>query len=96
MKLESLSISEIQANNIKVTTRLQSRDPKWLKIRQDRITAFLPGSIIRRRKVTKTAHKFNVIKKGRIHKFEKKPTHLRNYNCTIFKIILMYKNCKGY
>lgn len=71
MKLESLSISEIQANNIKVTTRLQSRDPKWLKIRQDRITAFLPGSIIRRRKVTKTAHKFNVIKKGRIHIFEK-------------------------
>lgn len=64
MRLESLSISEIQANNIKVTTRLQSRDPKWLKIRQDRITDFLPGSIFRRRKVTKTAHKFNVIKKG--------------------------------
>lgn len=46
MKLESLSISEIQANNIKVTTRLQSRDPKWLKIRQDRITAFLPGLFV--------------------------------------------------
>lgn len=46
MKLESLSISEIQANNIKVTTRLQSRDPKWHKIRQDRITAFLPGLFV--------------------------------------------------
>lgn len=46
--LKSLSISEIHANNI--TTRLQSQDPKWHKILQDRITASLAGDIIRRRK----------------------------------------------
>lgn len=48
VKLESLSISETQANNIEVTTRLQSQDPKWHKIRQDRITASFAGDIIRR------------------------------------------------
>lgn len=48
--LESLSISEIHANNIEVTTRLQSQDPEWHKILQDRITASLAGDIIRRRK----------------------------------------------
>lgn len=48
--LESLSISEIHANNIEVTTRLQSQDPKWHKILQDRITGSLAGDIIRRRK----------------------------------------------
>lgn len=63
VKLESLSITEIQANNIEVTTRLQSRDPKWHKIRQDRITASVAGDIIRRKKISKTADKFNV-KKG--------------------------------
>lgn len=71
MKLESLSIFEIQANNIEVATRLQSQDPKWHTIRQDRITASVAGDIIRRRKVNKTAYKFNINKKGRIHKFEK-------------------------
>lgn len=45
-----MSISETQANNIKVTTRLKSQDPKWHKIRQDRITASVAGDIIRRRK----------------------------------------------
>lgn len=64
VKLESLSISEKQPNNIEVTTRLQSQDLKWHKIRQDRITASVAGDIIRRRKVTKTAYKFNVNKKG--------------------------------
>lgn len=64
VKLESLSISEKQPNNIEVTTRLQSQDLKWHKIRQDRITASVAGGIIRRRKVTKTAYKFNVNKKG--------------------------------
>uniref|UniRef100_A0A8W8NUK7 SWIM-type domain-containing protein n=1 Tax=Magallana gigas TaxID=29159 RepID=A0A8W8NUK7_MAGGI len=50
LKLESLSISEVQASEIEEATRLQSEDPKWHKIRQDRITASVAGDIVRRRK----------------------------------------------
>ncbi|XP_062617264.1 uncharacterized protein LOC134278970 [Saccostrea cucullata] len=50
VKLESLSVSEMQASEIEVSTRLQSQDPKWHKIRQDRITASVAGDIIRRKK----------------------------------------------
>ncbi|XP_062581922.1 uncharacterized protein LOC134243706 [Saccostrea cucullata] len=50
LKLESLSVSEMQASEIEISTRLQSQDPKWHKIRQDRITASVAGDIVRRKK----------------------------------------------
>lgn len=37
VKIDSLSISEIQANSTEVITRLQYQDPKWHRIRQDHI-----------------------------------------------------------
>ena len=50
LKLESLAVTEDQVRDIEKSTRLQSQDPKWHQIRQDRITASVAGDIIKRRK----------------------------------------------
>lgn len=37
VQIDSLSISEIQANSTEVITRLQYQDPNWHRIQQDHI-----------------------------------------------------------
>lgn len=50
VKFDSLSVTEEQATEIEKMTRLQAQEPRWHKIRQDRITASIAGDIVRRRK----------------------------------------------
>ena len=50
LKLESLEVTKDQVRDIEKSTRLQSQDPKWHQIRQDRMTAFIAGDIVKRRK----------------------------------------------
>lgn len=89
VKFESLSISEIQANKIEVTALLRSQDTKWHKIGQNRIQNSFVGE-----KVNKTAYNVKKKKANFILKFKNKNQHILAIN--IFKIIFMYKNCKGY
>ena len=48
--LDSLVVTKAQAAEIEGSTRLQSQDPKWHKIRQERVTASIAGDIVRRKK----------------------------------------------
>ena len=50
IQFNSLSISENEAFEIEESTRLQSEDPKWHRVRKDRITASVAGDIVKRRK----------------------------------------------
>ncbi|XP_062578059.1 uncharacterized protein LOC134239948 [Saccostrea cucullata] len=47
--LESLKVSEVESKEIEELTRFQSQDPKWHRIRRDRITASKAGEIAKRR-----------------------------------------------
>ncbi|XP_056016152.1 uncharacterized protein LOC125677134 [Ostrea edulis] len=50
LKTDSLSVTNDEASEIESLTQLQSQDPKWHRIRLDRITASIAGSIVKRRK----------------------------------------------
>lgn len=50
LKTDSLSVTTDEASEIESLTQLQSQDPKWHRIRLDRITASIAGSIVKRRK----------------------------------------------
>ena len=49
-RLESLKVTELECREIEENTRLQGNDPKWHKIRKDRITASNAGQIAKQRK----------------------------------------------
>ncbi|XP_076116381.1 uncharacterized protein LOC143083892 [Mytilus galloprovincialis] len=48
-KYDSLKVTLLESKEIEEGTRLQSNDPKWHKIRRDRITASHAGEIAKRR-----------------------------------------------
>jgi hypothetical protein len=50
IQTRSLNVTQDEASEIESLTQLQSQDPKWHKIRHDRITASIAGSIVKRRK----------------------------------------------
>ncbi|KAK3106013.1 hypothetical protein FSP39_010896 [Pinctada imbricata] len=50
VQLDSIRISADEAYEIEESTRLQSQDPKWHRIRRDRLTASNAGDIVKRRK----------------------------------------------
>ncbi|XP_055999005.1 uncharacterized protein LOC130047656 isoform X3 [Ostrea edulis] len=50
IQFQSLTLSENECFEIEKSTRLQSQDPKWHRIRKDRIIASVAGDIIKRRK----------------------------------------------
>ncbi|XP_033726735.1 uncharacterized protein LOC117316303 [Pecten maximus] len=50
IQFNSLIISETQSLEIEESTRLQSQNPKWHRIRRDRITASVAGDIVKRQK----------------------------------------------
>ena len=49
-RLEALQVTELESKEIEEDTRLQGNDPKWHKIRKDRITASNARQIAKRRK----------------------------------------------
>lgn len=49
-RLEALQVTELESKEIEEDTRLQGNDPKWHKIRKDRITASNVRQIAKRRK----------------------------------------------
>ena len=48
-QLISLKVTQLHSIEIDESTRLQSADPKWHKIRKERITASNAGEIVKRR-----------------------------------------------
>jgi hypothetical protein len=48
-KFDSLKLTEVEAIEIEESTRKQSKDPKWHKLRHSRITASSAGEIAKRR-----------------------------------------------
>ena len=48
-KFDSLKVTEVEAIEIEESTRDQSKDPKWHKLRHSRITASTAGEIAKRR-----------------------------------------------
>ena len=55
-RLESLKVTELECREIEGNTRLQGNDPKWHKIRKDRITASNAGQIAKQRKGMHTCY----------------------------------------
>ena len=50
VSLESLTVTSQQSAEIESMTQLQSKDPKWHRVRKERITASIAGDIVKRRK----------------------------------------------
>ncbi|XP_033725197.1 uncharacterized protein LOC117315162 [Pecten maximus] len=48
-QFQSLTVTELECVEIEESTRSQSRDPMWHKLRSERITAFNAGEIAKRR-----------------------------------------------
>ncbi|KAK3106870.1 hypothetical protein FSP39_001733 [Pinctada imbricata] len=50
VRLESMKVTNEQSAEIESMTQLQSKDPKWHKVRRERVTASIAGDIVKRRK----------------------------------------------